>query len=171
VNAEKKMNEILSKILNAATGGLGGTIIDLVKEYFPPDMDPVKKAELQIAIERVAIEREREANAAAAAAEQAINERIASYEGTASDLKALPVLGAVMLFLRGAQRPLIGYATMYMDLQVFSGAWKITDPQQTSAFWIINVLVLGFLFGERAVKNVAPMLAELIPARRSEKLP
>jgi len=157
---------ILDSVLEAATGGLGGQLVDLVEKYFPPDMSPEKKAEVTVALERLAMEREKNANDAAAAAEQAVNDRIAIYEGTASDLKTIPVLGAVMLFLRGAQRPLIGYATTYLDLMVFSGQWQVTDQTQISAFWMINFLVLGFLFGERALKNVAPLIAEFLAAKK-----
>ena len=52
---------------------------------------------------------------------------------------------------------------------VFSARWKMEDLVASvgdntigrnveSAFWVVNLLVLGFLFGERAAKNVLPML-------------
>jgi hypothetical protein len=156
----------LDKLASVATGGLAGAVLDVVKTYFPPDLSAEKKAEMQVAIERLAMERERNTNDAIRDSEQAINERIRAYEGTASDLASLPILGPIMLFLRGAQRPIIGYATMYLDYQVFSGTWELTPGQQESAFWVINLLVLGFLFGERAVKNVAPMITGMVQARR-----
>ena len=77
-------------------------------------------------------------------------------------------LGRIVIFLRGAQRPIWGYFVLVMDIMVFSGRWnlvKLAEQTKTasmvdiqSAFWIINFLVLGFLFGERAVKNVMPLL-------------
>lgn len=59
-----------------------------------------------------------------------------------------------------------------MDFMVFSGAWKIDEfvkivgnntigTNIESAFWMINFLVLGFLFGERAMKNVLPLFKGL----------
>jgi hypothetical protein len=140
--------------------------MDVVKTYFPPEMSPEKRAEMQLALGRLELERERATNDAIRDSEQAINERIRAYEGTASDLSSLPLLGPLMLFLRGAQRPIIGYATIWLDYQVFSGAWELAPGQQESAFWVINLLVLGFLFGERAVKNVAPLLTNLMQVRR-----
>ena len=93
-------------------------------------------------------------------AEKEFNDRIKALEGTATDLKQFGWIGKIVIFLRGLQRPLWGFAIMYMDYMVFSGAWELdaTDKTKSSAFWIINFLVLGFLFGERAVKNVAPLV-------------
>ena len=35
-----------------------------------------------------------------------------------------------------------------------------------SAFWLVNFLVLGFLFGERAMKNVLPLLRQKLPQQQ-----
>lgn len=156
----------LDKLADIATGGLGSAVMDIVKTYFPPDISPEKRAQMQVELERLAMEREKNTNDAIRDSEQAINERIKAYEGTAADLASMPILGPLMLFLRGAQRPIIGYATIVLDYQVFSGAWKLAPGEQSSAFWVINLLVLGFLFGERAVKNVAPLIQNMMQARR-----
>lgn len=158
-------------ILNAVTGGAGGLaseIIGAVKDYLPPDLSPEKKAQMALDLDRLAFEREKAVNAAIAESEKAINDRIASYEGTASDLKAVPILGPLMLFVRGSARPIIEYATLYMDYEVFSGAWTLVPgSQMAGAFYAINLLVLGFLFGERAVKNVAPFITDMISAKKA----
>ncbi len=96
-----------------------------------------------------------------------LNDRIAQQEGTASDLKTIPFLGPIMLFLRGAQRPIWGFGVLYMDFMIFSGAWilKVNENgsgMQENAFWVINFLVLGFLFGERAIKNVLPLVNQFL---------
>ena len=86
------------------------------------------------------------------------NQRIKDLEGTAADLRKIPVLGSIILFMRGCQRPIFGFFTLIMDYLVFSGAWNIEQESRLeSAFFAINLLVLGFLFGERAVKNVLPL--------------
>lgn len=157
-------------ILNAVTGGgsgLASEIIGVVKDYFPPDMAPAQKAELELKLGQLALDKERAVNTAIAESEKAVNDRIAAYEGTASDLKSIPILGPLMLFARGSQRPLWGFACMVMDYQVFSGVWALKDPQIASAFYVINFLVLGFLFGERAVKNVAPFITDMINAKKA----
>ena len=54
-----------------------------------------------------------------------------------------------------------GFATAYMDFMVFSGQWQIeAHTAKDAAFWSINLLVLGFLFGERAVRNVMPIIGQ-----------
>jgi hypothetical protein len=96
-------------------------------------------------------------------AEQEFNLRVKELEGTAKDLHQSGWLGKVVLFMRGAQRPLWGYFVAYMDYMVFAGNWSLKGNEKLeSAFWIINFLVLGFLFGERAVKNVAPVVSEMM---------
>ena len=99
--------------------------------------------------------------------EQEFDQRLKDLEGTTKDLNQAGWLGRVALFFRGLQRPLWGYLTLYMDLMVFSGCWKIEkDSQLESAFWLVNFLVLGFLFGERAVKNVVPLVQNMLRHRQ-----
>jgi hypothetical protein len=148
-----------------ATGGLGKTIIDTIKEYFPPEMTAEQRANISLAATQLELQKAREFSDAQHRAEEALNARIAMYEGTAADLKGIPLLGALMLFARGSQRPVWGFATMLLDYQVFSGAWKLEGDIITNAFWIVNFLVLGFLFGERAVTNVMPFITNMIQAR------
>jgi hypothetical protein len=53
-----------------------------------------------------------------------------------------------------------------MDVMVFSKRWDLSSlagdskdmANLQSAFWVVNFLVLGFLFGERAVRNVMPLV-------------
>ena len=160
---------LLAKLADVATGGLAQQVFNVVKTYFPPNMSPEQEANAKLELERIQMQREKQTNDAAREAEQSLNERIREYEGTASDLKGIPYFGPLMILLRGAQRPIIGYGTLYLDFQVFSGAWKLASETQESAFWIINFLVLGFLFGERAVKNVAPLLAQMMQAKGAPK--
>ena len=160
------MGGILAGVLSSLSGGLAGQIVDLAKAYFPPDMPPEKRAEFAARAASVEAARERAAGALLNEAQRDFDKRIADLEGTAKDLKSIPILGPVMLFLRGSQRPVWGFACMYLDFEVFSGAWKLSDPQISGAFYTINFLVLGFLFGERAIANVAPAIRDIIAAKR-----
>jgi len=100
-------------------------------------------------------------------AEQEFNQRVKELEGTAKDLNQSGRLGKIIVFFRGAQRPLWGYFVAYMDYMVFAENWPLNGNEKLeSAFWIINFLVLGFLFGERAVKNVGPLVSEMMKRRR-----
>lgn len=79
-------------------------------------------------------------------------------------------------WLRDAQRTIWGYALLILDFFVFSGHWDIVARARQlgtgadagaativggdllSAFWIVNFLVLGLLFGEGALSNLLPQL-------------
>lgn len=155
---------IFSTLLGGITGGFAEKAINAVKEYFPPDMSPEQKAQLQLKFQQLELEAQKQADNAATEAERVLNQRIAEYEGTAADLKSVRFLGPLVLFLRGLQRPVWGFATLYMDFMWFS-TWPTLSTKQEQALVVINVLVLGFLFGERAVKNVMPLITKLFEAK------
>ncbi|MFW5487372.1 MAG: hypothetical protein ACNI3A_02950 [Desulfovibrio sp.] len=152
-----------STITDFFGGDVVETIADTVKSYFPPSMSEAEKAELSARITEAEHKRERELMAMTMKADHEVTERAAQLEGTAKDLAALPVVGRLILFLRGCQRPVWGFATMAMDWLWFT-EWKLDEQQQT-ALIVINVLVLGFLFGERTVKNLQPLLVQIFGGR------
>jgi len=102
----------------------------------------------------------KEVNDNLADAEKTLNKRIAQQEGTAKDLLQLPVIGRLVLFLRGLQRPVWGFFVMYIDYLWFTTPVTYTEQQQT-ALMLINILVLGFLFGERTLKNLEPLILKV----------
>ncbi len=151
--------KIIAKIGELLSGGLGSKIVDTVKDYFPPSMSDEQKAEVKFRIMEASHQHEIAIYEAAMEAEIQLTNRIKDLEGTAKDLKGIPIIGPAMLFMRGCQRPIFGFFTLLMDYCVFSGIWVIAEGSRLeSAFLAINILVLGFLFGERAVRNVLPML-------------
>jgi len=149
---------VLSKIVGLLTGGLGAKIIGAVKDYFPPSMTDKDKQAFEMKLMEVSHSHEIELLKELQVAEAEFNQRIKDLEGTASDLKEIPIVGAIIIFMRGFQRPAFGFFTIMMDYLVFSGSWVITEGSRVeTAFFTINLLVLGFLFGERAVKNIMPL--------------
>ncbi|MBA1331996.1 hypothetical protein QQ73_13010 [Candidatus Endoriftia persephone str. Guaymas] len=166
----------MAGLLDLDVGSIVGNVMEkglkIAERYFPPDMSDAEKAKIKLQI-RAVEEREKErAEKYLLEATQALTDRIAQLEGTASDLKSVPVVGPLMLFLRGSQRVAWGFGVLYMDLQVFSGAWKLGQMDAgdqvvdlAGAFWIINLLVLGFLFGERAIKNLMPLFERLLSSK------
>lgn len=151
----------LTRLTDIVGGSLFKEAKEVVMAYWPPEVSPEKRLELQAKLNDIELEKSRQLDQAIADAEARLTERIALTEGSAQDLRALPVIGPLLLFLRGLQRPVWGYATLYGDAMWFMGRWQI-NTQQESALWVINFLVLGFLFGERAVQNIAPLIAELM---------
>lgn len=150
----------LSKVTDFVSGGLFGEIKDIVTDYFPPDMTPKEKADLEARIQESLHAKEIKLQELLADASKQLDNRIAEQEGTAKDLKTIPFVGTIMIFLRGAQRPVWGFATLYMDFKWFFEVHTFTEQQQT-AMIVINVLVLGFLFGERTIKNLEPLIIKV----------
>lgn len=157
---------LLDKISGLFGGSLVDSVLDTVKAYLPPGMTPQQEAELKLELERLAFEKQKQADAMMADAERQVTERISLLEGTATDLRSVPFIGPIMLFMRGVQRPVWGFAVLYADMMWFSGKWGEMSEQQESSLWVINLLVLGFLFGERAVANLAPVISEVMAQRK-----
>ena len=121
-----------------------------------------EKAKLKLTLLELEHKRILEAQRIALEADAEFNQRIKDLEGTGTDLLQAGWPGRVVLFLRGAQRPLWGYGVLFLNFMVYSGRYKLTDEVALlDNLWIINILVLGFLFGERAVKNVLPYIEKL----------
>jgi|GEM_PF-1491395 len=181
--------EWLDDIRKAIFGekGIFGSVSDFINTRWPPDMPPAQKAELEMALREFdALQEERRQNftvtmeALANEAEAQFNQRIADLEGTASDLKSIPLLGAIMLFIRGSMRPVWCALTLFFDYKAFYGGIPLYTVEQASGvvhltpqgtlLILINALVLGFIFGERTFRNIVPAImpiVEFITSRRS----
>ena len=157
---------ILTKLTDFVDGSLFKEIKEGVMSYFPPDMSPQQKAEASLNIERMLMEKQAQTNKFLQDSATQLDKRIADQEGTAKDLKTIPILGPLILFARGAQRPVWGFATLWMDAKWFFEVGLTFSEQQQTALIVINVLVLGFLFGERAVQNLTPMIVQVFGKKK-----
>ena len=155
---------LFSKLTEIVGGSLFKEVKETVMAYWPPEASPEQRAKMEIQMAEIAAAKTIALNQAIMEAEKGLTERIATLEGTASDLRAIPYVGPLVLFLRGLQRPLWGYATIYGNGMWFTGLWVLSERQE-SAMLAINFLVLGFLFGERAVQNIAPLILQMRQAR------
>jgi hypothetical protein len=142
----------------------GGDVVEGVSNVIDKFVTTkAEKAEAKLELTKFLHQKEIQLREATSEEQSEFNKRIRELEGTASDLNQAGFFGKVILFFRGAQRPIWGFTTMYIDFMVFSGRWELQEGSETSsAFWIMNGLVLGFLFGERALLNLAPKLKDLI---------
>ena len=172
------MNKVIALIT-----GLPDKIVDALAGMLPDTMSDAEKANATVKVQQAAHKHTVDLLDAAKEQEAEFSKRIGELEGTAKDLLAAGRLGRAVLFLRGLQRPLWGYAVLVLDFMVFSGNWdvklhdKVVKANDAAdavvsagldiemVFWTINLLVLGFLFGERAVKNVLPMVREMRAAK------
>jgi len=119
----------------------------------------------KVQLEQIAAQRAKDDAAADLAADQELTDRMAKLEGTASDLKGVPILGPAMLFLRGSQRIVIGYGTAWLDYLWLTGGLGSPNDMQQRLMMAASLLVFAVLFGERAIKNVAPLIEDIFRAR------
>ena len=155
-------------MLDFLTGGVGSELakgaMDIAKGFFPAKLSEEDEQRLAMQLQSLTNNHVKEMRVVANEEQAEFNGRIKDLEGTASDLKTIPIIGPVIIFARGLQRPVWGFATLYIDFKWFSGIWTL-DEQQTNAMYLINLLVLGFLFGERAIKNLEPLITKLLTNR------
>lgn len=158
---------ITEKILDVIGGGLVSGIIDVAKSYFPPDMSEAQKLEAEMKMLQIKASVDLQIQEMLNESERAFNDRIIQMDGTAEQLKSVFFIGPLIILLRAIQRPLWGFGTLYMDWMVFSDTWKIpTDSREDLCFLSINLIVLIFLFGEKAFKNIAPVIERLLSVRK-----
>lgn len=152
-------------ILSAVSGFFGGDagkevvkgVSSFINNQFPGKLSEGDRLQLEMEITAQMQSYELKAKEVALKQDQEFNQRLKDLEGTAKDLKTIPIMGPIIIFLRGCQRPFWGFGVFYFDFLWFKSSSTFTD-QQESALFVINLLVLGFLFGERAVQNVMPLI-------------
>ncbi|QNR22971.1 hypothetical protein [Croceimicrobium hydrocarbonivorans] len=157
------MSSIWQKISGIFTGGdMVKQIVDGVDRFVTTKEE---KAQLENIALQIAHEHELALQSEAFKVEMEFNQRIKDLEGTAKDLVQAGWMGRVVLFLRGAQRPIWGWGTIIIDVLYFLKRLDLT-PTGEDMLYTINMIVLAFLFGERTIQNVAPHFKELIRARK-----
>jgi hypothetical protein len=156
--------------------GIFGSVTDFVNKRWPPDISPEQRIQIEQTLrEFEAGEKAKDqefklkAEALTNEAEEEFNKRVRDLEGTTADLKTIPIFGTLIIFIRGALRPTWCVATMYIDFMLLAGKWQVTKLYTDNGITpegfmviIINALVLGFIFGERTLRNIVPALMPII---------
>ena len=161
----QKAGSIVGSIFGANGDGKSviGELSDVADRFIQTNEE---KAEFKLKAQEIIHRREMQAQEAEARQREQFNTRIKEMEGTAKDLLQAGWIGRVIIFLRGAQRPLWGYFVAVLDYQVLSNSWEVNmDGREGAIIYAINLLVLGFLFGERAIKNAAPAIKSFMKSR------
>jgi len=162
----------ISTIGNIITGGVfkdvGLKVLDTIIGRFPEKMSDEDRHQAEIEVMKIVNEKEIEALKQWNEQERNFQKFITDMEGTSAALKQMPIIGRAILFLRGAFRPLMAFGIAYTDLQVFSGGWNLQEvggaqaDQVWSLLYVINFLVIGFYFGERALRNLQPLIEKMM---------
>lgn len=151
----KKIASFLSGFLSG-DGGIIGGISEIADKFI---LTGEEKKRFEMEVKKFAHQKEMELLDKGLQIEKEFNDKIIEMEGTAKDLSGFGWIGKFIILLRGAFRPLVSYAMAVVDFLVFSGKTELPDNEQVvSAFWIINLVIFVFYFGERAIKNVIPVL-------------
>ena len=129
-------------------------VIELVNKgidhFFPPSMSEKDKEEMKQKMNMfVATEARTESSE--------FRNFVLAYEGSASDYTKFPIIGPIVMLLRGFVRPGITYLTAYFDFVYFTDVTIKFTPEQSKLLAIINVIVLVFWFGERVLVNTGLM--------------
>lgn len=159
---------IFSKITDIVGGSLFKEVKEGVMAYFPPSMTAQEKATAALEVDKFLHQKHMEVNGLLSQAATQLDKRIADQEGTAKDLKTIPIIGHIVIFLRGVQRPAWGFYTMYLDYVWFAGSGAAFSEKQELGLIVINLLVLGFLFGERTVKNLEPLIIRVFGGEKAK---
>ena len=152
---------ILAGIGKFLSGGTGKEVVGFIRDRFPAKLSEGESKELEMAADEMDKNHERALLEFAAQQDQVFNERTILMEGTAKDLQQFGFLGNIVVFLRGLFRPTFAYFTMSLDFMWFTGDTSNWTDQQNTAMIVINIIVLVFFFGERSVKNLLPMIAQV----------
>ena len=147
--------------------GFGSKIVDFMRDRWPPNMSEEQKAQVELAMMEISHRQEVELLQIANSTQTEFNNRIKDLEGTASDLKSIPFFGSIVLFLRGTQRPIWGFFTLYVDFLWFTTNTITWSEQQNTAAIIINIIVLTFLFGERTILNLSPLIERVFGGNKA----
>ena len=158
------MLKFLKSVGSFLSGDFVKNAMEFVNDRWPPDMSEQQRAQMEIVLKDMLHQQQLQLAEAARQDEAAFNERTIALEGTAKDLKTIPYVGGLVIFLRGAFRPLFAYLTAYLDFIYLVEGMQWTERQETLLL-AINLLVLVFFFGERAMKNVMPLITQAFAAK------
>jgi len=158
---------LVSGIKTLLTGAVGDRIAGILDRVAPEKLSEAEKARIKMEVDAVEHEQRIEIIEKIQDEVAAFYQLIKDLEGTAKDLMQFGFLGKVVIFLRGIQRPLFGFGTFVWDWIYFSTPGDY-DPDKTKILLVINLLVLGFLFGERAIKNLTPVIMMIFTGKKSQ---
>ena len=173
----KKGFGAVGKVISGGFSEAAGKVIDVVVGQFPEKMGEAEKKQLELEVKKVMFQQEQVTLQRWNEQEQVFFQHVQAMEGTAKDLKSIPILGNVFIFLRGCLRPATTIITLIVDLKVLSGSWSLLEiaernaqlaTQYTSLIWMLNLVVFISLFGERAVQNLMPLFERLLLGRASK---
>jgi len=150
--------------LDPVTAGMGlarDVIGFLGSRFFPEKMSETQRAEMeQAAVQFVAEQAHKE--------DSSFRDFVVAYEGSARDYKSIPIVGPIVLLLRGLIRPVFTVLVGYLDYLYFTGSATLFTADQGALIKVVNIIILTFWFGERAITN-SGIVDKIMLVRGNEK--
>ena len=116
------MTGILEKLTSIVGGSLFKEAKEVIMAYLPPEVPPEKRLEMQAKLNEIELSKSRQIDQAIADAEMRLTERIALTEGSAQDLRALPVVGSACAVPACIAAPCMGLRDAVRGCHVVYGA-------------------------------------------------
>lgn len=143
------------RIGNTLSNGVLENLAERVFALLPKNLTIAEREEIELEIAEATCTYYGKLLTLSAKQDAEYNRRLKGMEGTAKDLLQFGLLGRIVWALRNLQRFSWVVFLFFLNMMIFSGGWQIPETEAasaylnlTSAFWMINVLILGFLFGE-----------------------
>lgn len=140
---------------------LGKGLVNFIGNKFLPDkMSEGERAEMELEAQRwVAEQAHRE--------DSSFREFVLGYEGRAKDYENIPFVGPVVLLFRGLIRPVFTVLVGYLDYLFFTEPASAFTGEQAALLKVVNIIVLTFWFGERALTN-SGIVDKILSYKRQE---
>ena len=121
--------------------GVGEKVIDKIW----PDPETAAKAKIAMANELASIDLKKD---------QSFRDFVVAYEGAGDRVHPF------IQILRGSVRPVITYVLAGFFLYGFVQGPKAIDDSTMTMLWQLNLISMGFWYGERALKNLGVNLGK-----------
>ena len=152
--------KVIEKILDVFKTSFFAKALDILNKQLPEKISEKDRLKLELKFRELGADFEKTVMEYAYKVSRDSIKRNAIMEGTARDLRGFPVVGRIVLLIRGLQRPIWSFFTLYLDYNVLADNWPLDKQFKLVAFLTINGIVLSVLFGERAIINIIPFLGK-----------
>ena len=131
-------------------------ITDIIFNKLPESVDEAERERIRSAIREAEHNREMGILDIFEERDLHFTKRVQGLEGTSGDLQQAGWPCRIVLFFRGVQRPFWGFVVLFMNYNVYVNGSAVPEGLER-LFTAVTLIIVMFLFGERAIKNVFPL--------------
>ncbi len=142
-------------LITALAPSLLGIVKDIIPRFSGKKIDEAQEKEIALAIQTMLIKASQDEK-------HEFNKFFLEYEGAAKDVPKIIVM------LRSSVRPVLTYVLAGAFIYGFLHP-EAYSTEQMSLLWNLNLLSLGFWYGERALKNLGFTGQNMVKRAQTEK--